>query len=70
MSSLARLGLESGYLGCLALTLGHDTARNVATLNAIVRSFEHQYPYAGPERIVEMVRQNRQKEIEELDWSF
>lgn len=67
MSSLARLSLESGYLGGLALTLGHDLARSVATLNAIVKSVQHDYPIEGPERIVHLAREQRKKELQELE---
>ena len=67
MSALARLGPEAGYLGGVALTLGHDTARNIATLNALIKNFQRMYPNEGAERIAELVRNNRKREVDELE---
>jgi hypothetical protein len=56
--SLATISLEAGYLGGIALTLAHDSEVKVAELNAVIRSFELQYPAAPPMKIAEIVRVN------------
>ena len=66
MSGLARLSQESGYLGGVALALGHNTATRIAVLNGLVDSFRKQYPDKSPDELVEMVRHNRKKEAEQL----
>jgi hypothetical protein len=44
MSALAHLSVESGYLGGVALTLAHDTARKIGALNSVVRDVIKKYP--------------------------
>jgi hypothetical protein len=48
MSALARLSVESGYLGGMALTLAYDTARKIGALNSIVRDVIKKYPAESP----------------------
>jgi hypothetical protein len=47
MHALARLGSEAGYLGSVAMTLSHDTARQIATFNESVKEFATHCPHPG-----------------------
>lgn len=66
MTALARLSREAGVLGAVALSLGHDTARNIASLNGLVEGFRVQYPNRGPEEIQSLVRSNRGGQVDAL----
>jgi len=44
ISALVSLSVESGYLGGVAITLAHDTARRIAMLNSLVADVIRKYP--------------------------
>lgn len=53
MAALSRIGVEAGYLGAVALTQAHDTARDIARLNNILGALK----LARPERTVAELEQ-------------
>jgi hypothetical protein len=67
VEALGLLGRESGFLGGIALTLAHDTEREVATLNAVVNGFTRKYSEQSPGEIAQLVRHHRREEVAELE---
>ncbi len=78
MSALARLSVESGFLGSVALTLAHDTARRIAMLNSVVTdvikstaetfALRDRYPNAtSVDSMVSTVRVNNSERVGDLE---
>lgn len=65
--SLAGLGPEAGMLGALAVTLSHDVAADVATLNSVVQSYASQMPaHSSPDVVVKEVRSTRGEALDKI----
>jgi hypothetical protein len=67
VSSLGVLGREAGFLGAVAITAAHDAEREVAALNALVASFDKQFPQASPSTLSALVRKNEPRESDRLE---
>jgi hypothetical protein len=77
MGALAHLSIESGYLGGVALTLGHDTERLVATLNSLVEAerakdnaafrLRNEYGNASMTYVAKSLRSSQPDAVKELE---